>query len=215
MKIFSILFLITSLILSLPLISPVNATGGWVYWGDLGNHLNCRIETEMELKVGTDVNVTLIFNTDDLYNIQIGIIEIQIQGAGIYFPSTSVVDTQVIAQNVNVSKSSSFNATYTIKPTEEGAITCWIRAIYNATEFAFPDIKTSEWVSRLLVLGYARAIPYNDLWLYFLIFFVATLILLAVDIILIIMKIRGRYHKVEEPSVNDKKLADAFLITGY
>jgi len=202
MKILPILFITTFFISSLPLVSPVNASERWVYWGDLGNHLNCRIETEIEPKVGTDVNVTLIFKTDDLYNVQIGIIEIRIDGAGIHFPSSSVVDAQVVAKNVNVSKSSSFNVTYTIKPTEEGAIICWIRAIYNATRFAFPDIRTSEWVSKLLVLGYARAIPYNELWFLFLIFLAATLILLAVDIILLIMKIKGRHYKVKEPSFN-------------
>jgi hypothetical protein len=192
--------IVAFIIMSLSLPSLAVASKTWVYWGQLGNHLDCRIETETEPKVGTDTNVTFIFETDDVYNIQIDILQFYIHGAGIYFPSTSVSDTQIIAQGMNVSKSSSFNATYTIKPTQDGQIICWMRAIYSAT--AFPDVRTNEWVSCLIVIGYARGVTYNELWFLFLIFLVTTIIFLAVGTLYIIIKIKDRHSEAQEQALD-------------
>jgi hypothetical protein len=102
--------------------SPAAASRTWIYWGQLGNNLDLRIEFETEPKVGIDTEINLTFSTNDVYDVYVNVTLLSIGGAGIVFPGPSVVDEKVVASNRSVSRGSSFTAIYSVKPTEDGLI---------------------------------------------------------------------------------------------
>jgi hypothetical protein len=174
----------------------------WVYWGNLGDVLECRIDTEAEPIVGTNLNITFTFKASDIYNVQVDFINFRIDGAGVTFPS-SLGYFEGIANNVTISAGSTITASYTVKPTEEGDMVCVFRTQYNATStlpLSHQD-RPDEYAQGMIVL-YARILPFGVVLLLFITFVSSTLVL-SVLLVYVLRKYRIRSKSAKVASITN------------